>query len=65
MRARWSDDDFVVLYLPLLLSGLIKAWLKQLELSRIHCWGDLHFFVGHFQGTYTRPGNSWDLRNYW
>jgi hypothetical protein len=37
MRARWSDDDFVVLYLPLLLSGLIKAWLKQLELGSIRC----------------------------
>jgi hypothetical protein len=22
-------------------------------------------FVGHFQGTYTQPGNSWDLGNCW
>ena len=21
-------------------------------------------FIGHFQGTYTRPRNSWDLYNY-
>jgi hypothetical protein len=27
--------------------------------------GDLHpIFINHFQGTYTQPGNSWDLCNY-
>jgi len=30
----------------------------------IHDWADLvKIFVGNFQGTYVRPGNSWDLRS--
>jgi hypothetical protein len=30
--------------------------------SQIHNWDDLVCtFVGNFQGTYVRPGNSWDL----
>ena len=40
------------------------AWLEQLEPGSIRCGADLRsVFVGHFQGTYTWPGNSWDLRN--
>ena len=28
----------------------------------IHDWADLvRIFVGNFEGTYVRPGNSWDL----
>jgi hypothetical protein len=31
--------------------------------SQIHNWDDLvRTFVGNYQGTYVRPGNSWDLR---
>jgi hypothetical protein len=32
--------------------------------SQILNWDDLvRTFVGNFQGTYVRPGNSWDLRS--
>jgi hypothetical protein len=32
--------------------------------SQIHNWDDLvRTFVGNFQGTYVRPGYSWDLRS--
>ena len=31
---------------------------------QIHDWRDLvKVFVGNFQGTYARPGNSWDLKS--
>ena len=64
MRAEGSDDDFAVQYLPLLLSSSTRAWLEQLEHGSIRCWSDPRStFIGHFQSTYTRPGNSWNLRN--
>ena len=38
-------------------------WLGNLPTDQIHNWADLvQIFVGNFQGTYVRPGNSWDLR---
>jgi hypothetical protein len=65
MKAEGSNDDFTIQYLSLFLSCLTKAWLEQLELGSICCWGDLRsVFIGHFQGTYTWPRNSWDLHNY-
>jgi hypothetical protein len=64
MRVGGSNNDFTFQYLPLLLSSSTRAWLKQLEPDSIRYWGNLHsVFVGYFQGTYTRPGNSWDLHN--
>ena len=31
--------------------------------DQIHNWADLvQIFVGNFQGTYVRLGNSWDLK---
>jgi hypothetical protein len=42
---------------------LARTWLEHLPTSQIHNWDDLvRTFVGNFQGTYVRPGNSWDLR---
>jgi hypothetical protein len=36
----------------------------SLPARRIHNWADLvKVFVGNFQGTYVRLGNSWDLRS--
>jgi hypothetical protein len=59
MKARGSDDDFTIQYLPLLLSSSTRAWLEQLEPGSIRCWGDLRaVFIDHFQGTYTCLGNS-------
>jgi hypothetical protein len=41
---------------------LARTWLEHLPASQIHNWDDLVCtFVGNFQGTYVRPGNSWDL----
>jgi hypothetical protein len=40
-----------------------RTWLEHLPASQINNWDDLVCtFVGNFQGTYVRPGNSWDLR---
>ena len=58
-KARGSDDDFAIQYLPLLQFSSTRAWLEQLEPGSIRYKGDLRSaFVGHFQGTYTHPGNS-------
>jgi hypothetical protein len=39
------------------------TWLEHLPPSQIHSWDNLvRTFVGNFQGTYVRPGNSWDLQ---
>jgi hypothetical protein len=49
--------------LPLHLADSVRTWLEHLSASQIHNWDDLvRTFVGNFQGTYVRPGNSWDLR---
>jgi hypothetical protein len=51
--------------LPLFLADPARAWLEHLPPWRFHDWADLiKVFVGNFQGTYVRPGNTWDLRNY-
>jgi hypothetical protein len=38
--------------------------LEHLPPGQISNWDDLvQAFDGNFQGTYVRPGNSWDLRS--
>jgi hypothetical protein len=38
--------------------------LEFLPADTIGSWADLQkVFVGKFQGTYVRPGNSWDLKS--
>jgi hypothetical protein len=45
------------------LADSARTWLEHLPPSQIHNWYDLVCtFVGNFQGTYVRHGNSWDLR---
>jgi hypothetical protein len=64
MRARGSNNDFSIQYLPLLLSSSTRDWLEQFEPDSICCLGDLRsIFIEHLQGMYTQPENSWDLRN--
>jgi hypothetical protein len=47
------------------LSDAARAWLEHLPPAQISNWDDLvKAFAGNFQGTYMRPGNSWDLRSY-
>jgi hypothetical protein len=47
---------------PLFLSDAARAWLEHLPPAQISNWDDLvKAFAGNFQGTYVRPGNSWDL----
>jgi hypothetical protein len=39
-----------------------RAWLEHLPPAQISNWDNLvKAFAGNFQGTYVRPGNSWDL----
>jgi hypothetical protein len=59
-----NDDNLIIRNLPLFLSDAAWAWLEHLPPAQISDWDDLvKAFVGNFQGTYVRPGNSWDLRS--
>jgi hypothetical protein len=59
-----DDDNLIIRNLPLLLSDAARAWLEHLPPTQISDWDDLvKAFAGNFQGTYVRPGNSWDLRS--
>lgn len=64
-RVGGADDDlFIIQYLPIFLADSARAWLEYLPGGCIRDWADLRsIFVGNFQGTYTRPGNSWDLKS--
>jgi hypothetical protein len=59
-----DDDNLIIRNLPLFLSDAARAWLEHLPPAQIFDWDDLvKAFAGNFQGTYVRPGNSWDLRS--
>jgi hypothetical protein len=59
-----TSDEVIIRNLPLHLADSARTWLEHLPTSQIHNWDDLvRTFVGNFQGTYVRPGNSWDLRS--
>jgi hypothetical protein len=59
-----EDDNLIIRNLPLFLSDTARAWLEHLPPGQISNWDDLvQAFAGNFQGTYVRPGNSWDLRS--
>jgi hypothetical protein len=59
-----DDDNLIIRNLPLFLSDATRAWLEHLPPMQISDWDDLvKAFAGNFQGTYVRPGNSWDLRS--
>jgi hypothetical protein len=59
-----DDDNLIIRNLPLFLSYAARAWLKHLPPTQISDWDDLvKAFAGNFEGTYVRPGNSWDLRS--
>jgi hypothetical protein len=59
-----DDDNLIIRNLPLFLSDTARAWLEHLPPAQISNWDDLvKAFAGNFQGTYVRPGNSWDLRS--
>jgi hypothetical protein len=56
-------DEVIIRNLPLHLADSARTWLEHLPASQIHNWDDLVCtFMENFQGTYVRPGNSWDLR---
>jgi hypothetical protein len=58
-----TTDEVIIRNLPVHLTDSARMWLDHLPSSQIHNWDDLvRTFVGNFQGTYMRPGNSWDLR---
>jgi hypothetical protein len=57
-----DDDNLILRNLPLFLSDTARAWLEHLPPGQISNWDDLvQAFAGNFQGTYVRPGNSWEL----
>jgi hypothetical protein len=59
-----DGDNLIIRNLPLFLSDAARAWLEHLPPAQISDWDDLvKAFAGNFQGTYVRPGNSWDLRS--
>jgi hypothetical protein len=59
-----DDDNLIIRNLPLFLSDTARAWLEHLPPGQISNWDDLvQAFASNFQGTYVRPGNSWDLRS--
>jgi hypothetical protein len=59
-----DNDNLIIRNLPLFLSDAAWAWLEHLPPAQIFAWDDLvKAFAGNFQGTYMRPGNSWDLRS--
>jgi hypothetical protein len=58
-----TTDEVIIRNLPLHLADSARTWLEHLPPSQIHNWDELvRMFVGNFQVTYVRPGNSWDLR---
>jgi hypothetical protein len=60
---RATTDEVIIHNLPLHLANSVRTWLEHLLASQIHNWDNLvRTFVGNFQSTYMRPGNSWDLR---
>jgi hypothetical protein len=59
-----TSDEVIIRNLPLHLADSARTWLEHLPASQIHNWDDLvRTFVGNFQGTYLRPGNSWDMHS--
>jgi hypothetical protein len=59
-----TSDEVIIRNLPLHLADSARTWLEHLPANQIHNWDDLvRTFVGNFQGTYVRLGNSWDLRS--
>jgi hypothetical protein len=58
-----TTDEVIIRNLPLHLADSARTWPEHLPASLIHNWDDLvRTFMGNFQGTYVRPGNSLDLR---
>jgi hypothetical protein len=57
-----TTDEVIIRNLPLHLADSARTWLEHLPAHQIHNWDDLvRTFVGNFQGTYVRLGNTWDL----
>jgi hypothetical protein len=58
-----KDDYLIIQFFPFHLAEGARAWLEHLSASTIHDWVDLQkAFIGNFQGTYKRPGSSWDQK---
>jgi hypothetical protein len=57
-----TTDEVIICNLLLHFADSTRTWLEHLPASQIHNWDYLvRTFMGKFQGTYVRPGNSWDL----
>jgi hypothetical protein len=66
-RAEGANNNlFIIQFLPIYLVEFARAWLDHLLRNAINSWDDLReVFTSNFQGTYVRPGNPWDLKDYW
>jgi hypothetical protein len=54
-----TSDEVIIRNLPLHLADSARTWLEHLPASQIHNWDELvRTFVGNFQRTYVRLGNS-------
>ena len=59
-----DNNDFIIRNLPLFLADSARTWLEHLTSDRIQSRADLkEIFVGNFQGTYKRLGNTWNPKN--
>jgi hypothetical protein len=59
-----TEGLFIIKNLSLYLGDSARMWLEYLLRDKINNWTDLRrVFVGNFQGTYTRLGKQWELRN--
>jgi hypothetical protein len=57
-----TGDEVIIRNLPRTSPIQPRRGSSICRASQIHNWDDLVCtFVGNFQGTYVRPGNSWDL----
>jgi hypothetical protein len=59
-----TSDLFIIKSIPLYLADSARTWLEHLPRGRINSWAQLRdAFIGHFQGTYTQPGNACELHH--
>ena len=63
VRVAHPKPDVAVRYLPLMLTGMARQWLNDLDPKSIHCWFDMQIaFTKNFEGTYKRSFTVGDLQ---
>ena len=63
VRVARGSPDVAVRYLRLMLRGMARQWLNNLEPKSIHCWFDMHIaLTKNIEGTYKRSFTVGDLQ---